>query len=65
MGDGIMALFGASVAHEDHAVRACFTALRIQEVVKRHAGEATEKPVTRTRPASISSRPPPCCARWA
>src|SRR5262245_28190589 len=39
MGDGIMALFGAPVAHEDHAVRACYTALRIQEAVKRHAEE--------------------------
>ena len=30
MGDGIMALFGAPVAHEDHAVRGCFAALRMQ-----------------------------------
>jgi predicted ATPase/class 3 adenylate cyclase len=36
-GDGIMALFGAPVAHEDHAVRACYAALRMQEQVKRHA----------------------------
>jgi class 3 adenylate cyclase len=39
MGDGIMALFGAPVAHEDHAVRACYAALRIQESVKRYAEE--------------------------
>jgi class 3 adenylate cyclase len=39
MGDGIMALFGAPVAHEDHAVRACYAALRMQELVKRYAGE--------------------------
>src|SRR5262245_63285281 len=40
MGDGIMALFGAPVAHEDHAVRACYAALRMQETVKRYAEEA-------------------------
>ena len=34
MGDGIMALFGAPVAHEDHAVRACYAALRMQERVR-------------------------------
>ena len=39
MGDGIMALFGAPLAHEDHAVRACYAALRMQEMVKRYAEE--------------------------
>jgi class 3 adenylate cyclase len=40
MGDGIMALFGAPLAHEDHAVRACYAALRMQELVTRYAEEA-------------------------
>ena len=39
MGDGIMALFGAPIAHEDHAVRACYAALRMQETVARYADE--------------------------
>ena len=37
MGDGIMALFGAPLAHEDHAVRACYAALRMQDAVARYA----------------------------
>jgi class 3 adenylate cyclase/tetratricopeptide (TPR) repeat protein len=37
MGDGIMALFGAPLAHEDHAVRACYAALRMQESVTQYA----------------------------
>jgi class 3 adenylate cyclase len=39
MGDGIMALFGAPIAHEDHAVRACYAALRMQESLDRYAEE--------------------------
>jgi class 3 adenylate cyclase/tetratricopeptide (TPR) repeat protein len=38
-GDGIMALFGAPIAHEDHAPRACFAALHIRELVSEYAGE--------------------------
>ncbi|MGH7389248.1 MAG: adenylate/guanylate cyclase domain-containing protein [Candidatus Rokuibacteriota bacterium] len=39
MGDGIMALFGAPVAHEDHGVRACYAALRMQGAVGGYAGD--------------------------
>ena len=39
MGDGIMALFGAPIAHEDHAVRACYAALAMQEAIRRYSDE--------------------------
>ena len=39
MGDGIMALFGAPLAHEDHAVRGCYAALRMQEAIRRYTEE--------------------------
>ena len=36
-GDGVMALFGAPVAHEDHALRACYAALSIQKAMENYA----------------------------
>jgi class 3 adenylate cyclase/tetratricopeptide (TPR) repeat protein len=39
LGDGIMALFVAPVAHEDHAVRACYAGLAMQAAMRRYAAE--------------------------
>src|SRR5436190_433277 len=38
-GDGVIALFGAPIAHEDHAQRACYAALHLSEELRRYAEE--------------------------
>src|SRR4029453_12275603 len=46
---GIMALFGAPIAHEDHAVRACYASLAMQASVKQYAAEGKRTKAVRTQ----------------
>src|SRR6266568_8207256 len=51
LGDGIMALFGAPIAHEDHALRACYAALAMQAAMRTYTEE-----VRRTRGLELHMR---------
>jgi class 3 adenylate cyclase/tetratricopeptide (TPR) repeat protein len=51
LGDGIMALFGAPIAHEDHALRACYAALAMQGAMRAHTDD-----VRRTRGLELRMR---------
>ena len=50
-GDGIMALFGAPIAHEDHAQRACYATLHLRDALRQYADE-----IKRTRGLRFSVR---------
>jgi len=50
-GDGIMALFGAPIAHEDHARRACYAALHLQETLNEYSME-----LLRTKNVNLDTR---------
>ena len=54
-----MALFGAPLAHEDHAVRACYAALRMQEAIHRHNEE-----LRRSQGIEVQIRVGLSSARW-
>ena len=76
-GDGIMALFGAPIAHEDHAQRACYAALHLRDELARYADELRARARRSTSPCawastrarSWSARSATTCAwttrRWA
>src|SRR4030095_11561034 len=51
LGDGIMALFGAPIAHEDYALRACYAALAMQAALRRYGDE-----VRRTQGLALHTR---------
>jgi hypothetical protein len=58
-GDGIMALFGAPIAHEDHAQRACYAALHVKEELRPMRTSYASRAASTSRCAWESTR-----GRW-
>ena len=66
LGDGIFALFGAPIAHEDHPQRALYAALRMQEEMRRYADTLRDKGLSAAVDAGRDEyRAKWCCARFA
>jgi class 3 adenylate cyclase len=63
-GDGIFAMFGAPLAHEDHPQRALYAALRMQEDLRRYAATLRERAARRPRFASELTAAKSWCARF-
>ncbi len=55
MGDGIMAIFGAPLAHEDHAVRACYAALSMQRTIESYARDIAVRDIHPTIRVGLNS----------
>ena len=65
LGDGIFALFGAPIAHEDHAQRALYAALRMQEEMRRYADRYAWRKESPYKSVSALTPEKWYCARFA
>ena len=63
-GDGVMALFGAPIAHEDHAQRACSAALSIQNILREYSDITKKRVWNRFQDAYRAQLRPSSCGLY-